>query len=235
MQNFHLYRYQQITLLITLSLLLVGCSSTVQPTQPESPLYAEGREVHASALYVTVTFSQISDNAVSVFVGKVISISPSQWNQDSGKYWCEDDDASEMGCFVVHYVEIEVLQPLVDTIKLERQVRLPVISQSYVVDDKGNVLNEREHPHDFAVGDEAIFFIKQTDLAWRGGLHRVLYLMGNPGDSYFKLGTDGLYHGGLLKEQGGLTIEQLNARIQEERATPCDVNMDYLCRRSVGD
>ncbi|MFN8439606.1 MAG: hypothetical protein U0175_02495 [Caldilineaceae bacterium] len=62
------------------------------------------------------------------------------------------------------------------------------------------------------------FFIKQTNLAWRGGVRPVLYFAAYPGDAYFKLGGEGLYHGELL--EGAFTLDELKAKILAEREKP---------------
>ncbi|MFN8439605.1 MAG: hypothetical protein U0175_02490 [Caldilineaceae bacterium] len=146
--------YRSSTLL--LALLLNSCASigsNSRPTsalnmltQPSSPIGGEGRIMGSQATYAPVSFGEISDQATAIFVGKVTAISPAQWNQDSGEYWCNDKDAENMSCFVFSYLEIDVLEPIVDDMGLEAQVKVLAPSQSYVVDEKGNVIEERTPP-----------------------------------------------------------------------------------------
>lgn len=232
-QNFYMLTRYAIALPLTLCLSLTGCMvtssnshSTSQvgarqnfTSQPNSPLTDGGKIMMSQATYAWVPFDDISNQATAILVGKVTGISPAQWNQDSGQYWCDDKDADNMACLAFAYLEMDVIEPIADTMGLEPHVKILVLSESYVVDEKGNILNERTRRHDLSVGDVAVFFVRSKKLAWRGGMRSVRYYpIGNPQASYFKLGTDGLYYGKLL--EGAYTLDELKEKVLSERVTP---------------
>lgn len=203
--------------------LLTSC--TIQPTrinnsvsQPTSPIIHHEQLYNASAVYLFVDFNEMANHATAIFVGKITGFPRAQWNQDSGEYWDDTKDSSTSASFVVSYTTIEVQESIIDSIGLEKQVQIPSLSESYILDEKLNVVEERERPHHLSEGDRAIFFIKQTNLAWRGGTRQVLYMAAMPTHAYFKQGEDGLYRGELL--EGAFTLDELKAKILAEREKP---------------
>jgi hypothetical protein len=140
------------------------------------------------------------DQAAIVFVGKVTSISPTQWNQDSGEAWADG--------LLLHYIELEVLEPIVDSIGLDKRVTITVLGNSPLDGQADHALKE---------GDQAVVFARQTELAWRNGRRSIFQLLGVPSDAHFILRDDGLYHGRWNEEP--VSFEQLLNRIAQRRET----------------
>jgi hypothetical protein len=138
---------------------------------------------HAS--YVEVTSEEMMASADAIFVGQVVSLSPTQWNQDSGEEWNDDAIGGDSG-FQIHTVEVEILQPIVDTVDLGKHITLTALGRSPI---------DGHADHDLWETRQAVFFVVQTELAWRGGGTRPIFeLIGAPSHSYFLLADDGLYH-----------------------------------------
>jgi hypothetical protein len=123
--------------------------------------------------YVRVPHEQVIDESDAIFVGQVIRISPTQWNQDNGEYW--------KGGLPVHFIEVERLQTVVDTIGLDQKVTLTELSYS-PLDDYADYFLE--------AGQRALFYIVQVEIAWRSGLKTALRLTSYPPDSFVILGDD---------------------------------------------
>ena len=151
--------------------------------------------------YIKIPYEQIIDNSDAIFVGRVLSISQTQWNQDSGEYW--------EGGLPVHFVELEVLQRVVDTIGLTQTVTLTELDYS--------PLDERVNSYYYLEpGHRALFYIVQEELAWRGGLRTALRLTSIPADSFVIVGDD-RYPARPTEEAARLS--QLMADVAERRAT----------------
>jgi hypothetical protein len=67
------------------------------------------------------------------------------------------------------------------------------------------------------VGDQGVFFLIKTDLAWRDGTRPIFELIGVPTDSYFLLGSDQLYHGRFNEKP--VSLDQLIGSIASRRET----------------
>ncbi len=160
----------------------------------------------------------MTDYADGIVVGRVSNISAAQWNQDDGKYWDDTQDpANTMASFPFHYLEVDVLETIVNTSELPSPLQITVLSDHVSLDAEGNVTNEGEGPEALAVGDQVVIFARQAELAWRGGPRPALVLIGVPSQSYFKLNADGLYQGHLLDKP--LPLDELIALIRAERET----------------
>jgi hypothetical protein len=71
--------------------------------------------------------------------------------------------------------------------------------------------------HDLKVGDEAVIFAIQTDLAWRDGTRPILELIGSPTDAHFIRGDDGLYHG--RPNEKPVSLKELITQVAQRRQT----------------
>jgi len=192
--------------LMLIGVLIVGLGIGLMVVFLEAPLQEQGegtlsntRVVQYSS-YLRITREEMIDQADIIFVGKVVGISPTQWNQDSGEAWD--------GGLQLHYIELEVLEPIVDTIGLGEHVTLIALGRSPL---------EARADHALKEGDQAVIFARQKELAWRDGRRAVIKLMGDPSDSHFIVGDDGLYHGRW--NEGPVSFEQLLNRIAQRRET----------------
>jgi hypothetical protein len=167
--------------------------------------------VRQHALYIELTQEERINRAEAIFVGKVTDISPTQWNQESGEHWQDG--------LLMHYMEVAVLQPIVDTIGLGRTVTITELGNSPIDVDtaEDRVVVAGSSGHNLAIGDQAVFFVHQTEIAWRGDPKPAVVLTGGaPWDAYFILEDDGLYHSGRFNESP-LSLEQLIEQIAQRR------------------
>lgn len=129
-----------------------------------------------------------------IFEGEIISISPAQFNQDSGDYW-ETTDSSIL-VYPYHLIEIKVSQVLKDNIGIEDIVVITQVGNSPSGTKSGirvEILGEPEHS--LAVGDKQIFFVRQMEFPWRDAKRiPALHFVGWAEQSYLRRGDDGLYH-----------------------------------------
>lgn len=171
---------------------------------------SEPAESHAEEISVVQHFSYIGltdketiNQADAIFLGKIANISPTRWNQDSGELW---DDG-----LLIHEIEFEVIQPIVDTVGLDNRATITMLGNSPLDENAG-------HDLDFKVGEQAVVFVRETDLAWReGGSRRILEFIGDPIDAYYRQRGNGLYQGRPGKAP--VSLEELTARIEQERST----------------
>jgi hypothetical protein len=123
---------------------------------------------------MAMPYEQIITNSDAIFVGRVLEVSPTSWNQDSGDYW--------RGGLPVYSFDVEVLQVIVDTLSLPDEVTITQVAYS---------------PHDGgktqpAAGQRAVFFIVATAIAWEDGTRPVLRTTNTDTDSILVLGDDSL-------------------------------------------
>ncbi len=235
-QRSFLWRRMVISALVP-SLLLAGCLGTPTAHQPNSPVstpVSQNAEAEAGvtrssrfeSLYVPYTFESMTDEATAIFVGKITSISPPQWNQDSGEDWRKEE--TDMLAFPIRKLEVEIVTPITETEKFDSPVQIIVIAEDIWLDEKGNIVNHEEMTHGLQTGNQAVFFILKGEMAWRSGIRSAILFLGDPRQSYFKLQDDGLYHGWQIEGSLGqradtpevLDLETLTKRILEAKATP---------------
>jgi hypothetical protein len=160
-----------------------------------------------SASYIEVTREDMIASADAIFLGRVVAISPTRWNQDSGEEWNDDAIGGDSG-IQIHTIEVEILQPVVDTIGLGKQVTITALGVSPV---------DGIADHNLKDGVRAVFFIVQTELAWRGKTTRPIFeFIGAPTESYYLLGSDGLYYDGRPDAQA-LSFEDIVKIVAQRR------------------
>jgi len=155
-------------------------------------------EQHSS--YVLITREEMIQQADLIFVGKVKVISPTSWNQDNGEYWNNG--------LLIHTLEVEILRPIAGDTQW-------VTNKSMLLTILGNSPADGHSEHGLQTDNQAVFFVRETDLAWREGKRKVVMPLGMPTDFYFLLGTDGTYHG-RFNEQA-TSLEKLIERISQHR------------------
>ncbi len=160
--------------------------------------------------YLFLSQDEMIAQADAIFVGTVVGFSPTRWNRDSGEYYpCEPLGNCPLP---LHYVEVQVIRTIVDTLGLGETTTLTVLGASPL-----DAASSDDVEHDLQVGDRAIMFVRQGELAWRGGGTRpAIMFMTAPNISYLKYGDDGLYHY-EGPEPADYTFEELVARIEGKR------------------
>jgi hypothetical protein len=164
-------------------------------------------EIIQESSYILLPTEQMIDESNAIVAGKVIKISPTQWNQDSGEFW-EGDLANEQFPLQLHYIELEIIKPIVDGIGLDSLVKITVLRSSPL---------DGTSEHNLKEGDQIVVFLADRELVWQGGMRKVVRLTNAPAYSYYVLDKDGLYHGLLLEMP--LSFEQVVAQIAERRET----------------
>jgi hypothetical protein len=162
-------------------------------------------------VYMTESNESMIDKADAILVGRVTAISPSSWNQDSGEPWQHEEGANNPSPLILHTIELEVIEPIIDDIGLGSTITITVLSSSPVDPSPSEVA------HDLQVGDETVIFVRQTDIAWRDGTRPATLLVGYPRDAHYIKGNDGLYH--RKKDSKPVPLGQLIAEIAKRRAT----------------
>jgi hypothetical protein len=147
--------------------------TAVQPPAASAPSPPPEVTVVVQCSYLRISRHEVIDHSQVIFVGRVASISHTQWNQDSGAYW--------EGGLPLHFIEVEVLQPIVDTLGIGQKVTLTQLCYSPL--DQGAIYR-------LEAGQRAVFFAAQADIAWRGGRRSALRLTGYPPDSFIIVGDD---------------------------------------------
>lgn len=139
--------------------------------------------------YVAISLSEMLEQSDAIFIGRVVNISDSQWNSDSGERWEAAEGYNQPTPLLIHYIEVEVVHAIADNIGLGKTVIITVLGE-----------NSRSLPyaseHDLVLDNQAVFFVLQREIAWEGGKKPSILLMGYPPHAYMKQGGDGLYHGG---------------------------------------
>ena len=152
----------------------------------------------------------------AAFLGEVIAISPTHFNQDSGQYYTD-----AMG---IHTITFRVIEPIVDEIGLGPEVTLTSMAGSPV--DNGHVDIEGgsvacydiQVSHEFAVGQQMVVLARRNEIVWReGGTREVLYFAAWPEYAYFAADEQGLYRRNNTALPA-MTLEELSAYIREWRA-----------------
>ncbi len=174
----------------------------------------------AHACYAAISREEMIAQADVILVGKVTNVSPTRFNQDSGEYWDDADDAdSESAVVPIHQIDMTVLQPIVDTLGVGDAVVVTVSGNSPLEQPLGSaagLIMAGSPSHNLEVGEQVIAFLGQTDLIWRDGTRPVLMFMGFPAESYLVLRSDGLYHDDWLDKEP-VSLEALIAQVAQKR------------------
>lgn len=231
-----------IIIFSSIGLFATACSSPLSnlqvPTTDNTVTQEDTIQVYYSTEYVLATREEIIDIADIILVGKIISISSTQWNQDNGEYWEEVTTEGEFEtshtALPIYYLEVEVTQLIADNIGLEGKIATFTAVGKSPIDDE--ITNENSvqiigsAANNLQVGDTLIIFSRQTELAWHDENTPVTLV--KPADSsspYFKGGTrtvlqfssaPGFY---LLKDANDLYYSP-------EDTTQEPISLDFLIR-----
>jgi hypothetical protein len=118
--------------------------------------------------YEYVPFETMIKEANVIVAGKVVAISETRWNQDSGEYWEEtfkDGDYETIVSALPYYeITMSVDQLLADSLGVkESQLIITVIGASPVDHP------EQASPIHPKSGDEIVAFVRQGEIGWRSG------------------------------------------------------------------
>lgn len=176
--------------IIVLGLVLAACSANTNKP------HEEAASVQFEFTYTDVSFEERMQQAQVVLAGKVLSISPTKWNQDSGDYWEEEIDGTLYSALPYYEIEVSTEQLLSPSEGIGQSMIITVLgtapNKNEAVEADGLAVIG-ESPLPLAIGDQVVVFARQTDLAWRDGSRAVWYFMGDPAQSFMTMGEDGLY------------------------------------------
>lgn len=192
-------------------------------------------QVVSHVTYEQLSFDQLATTAQGVYVGTIVDVSRTKWNQDSGAYWEEtitDAQGLETIDAALPYYEVvlDVDQPIVDEVDAVtdaagsgRRVVFTVIGMSPA--DEADAVREalgvgtgEDHAH-IAAGQPAVVFAERATIAWRGGSRTVLQLIGDPRQSVVPVAVDGLPGSDGHADAGApATLDGLAAQVRALRA-----------------
>ncbi len=171
-------------------------------------LAARTRQIGFHATYAAMSLDERLAQADVIVAGKIVEISDTRWNQDSGAYWQEVDEEGE---------QVRQALPLYTVTIAVRETLAGTLSDSFLTVTILGV-SPRSAGHDDhapAIGDEVVLMASQTQLAWRDGNRTVWYPLGYPAESYLVQANDGLYY--LPDTPAGFTTAALAEQIALQR------------------
>lgn len=160
------------------------------------------------ASYAAVTAESMMRDADLIFLGEVVDISPTRWNQDNGRYW---DDGMPY-----YHVTVSVIEPIIGEAK--REVVLTVLETS-PVDNALQTIESDESTEvrdkHLQVGDRAVFFAQQVEIPWRSPERLpATVFMGYPQGATFLEGADARYYS---MDGESFSLDELAAEIAQKR------------------
>jgi hypothetical protein len=183
--------------------------------------------------YQALSFDQMATQAGAILAGRVTRISPTLWNQDSGEYWEEVTvDAAGLetsnGALPYYEIELEVSDPIVDTLGLDAQIGagqpvvLTVIGMNPDEDPDTAVgvaaMTSMDGEARLRVGDSVVAFAEPTRMTWRSGTRPILAPMGAPEQGLHRLGKPGAVDS-ASQADSLTTLDQLKAQVTTARET----------------
>ncbi len=238
-------------LMLLLAVLLVACTQT-EPAAVDTTAVTPIQEIRVEASYALFPREEMIKTADAIFAGRVLDISPTQFNQDSGEYW-EATTVEGPGLETTHTalpvftIELTVEQVLVDDVGLGETAVLTQIGYK-PIDVTDPVLNpgdtiQIEGMSDWRlqIGDEIIAFVTQSEIAWWDGQpiraepyedgisfdygrRSILAFANAPGDTYLLRQPDGRYVSlpNAYDPWSPLTLEEFSHEIAHLRPVQVD-------------
>jgi hypothetical protein len=163
------------------------------------------------ALYPEIPEKDLGQLADVILEGRVLSISPTQWNQDSGEYW-ERGSNDPVGPLQVHFITVEVLSIISD-----RTRRIQASDRIQIAQWGSSPADSEYADHALRSGDHILAYLVEDALSWRGGPKTIgLFFAAFPYDAYYQIGEDGrLYKNNYDNNQLVATNQTLNEKIIE--------------------
>ena len=118
-------------------------------------------------------YAQIIDNSDAILVGNVTTVSPTSNNQDSGQVWDE--------ALPVFTLDVEVTRTIVGELPVHATLTITQVGYSPL---------EYGEAAAVAAGRRAVFFVVETEIAWRGGPRPVWRATNTVDDSIVILAAD---------------------------------------------
>lgn len=166
--------------------------------------------VTVQSLYVGVSTDSLMRESELVFVGEVVEVSETKWNQDNGRFWSDG--------MPYYTITLSVIDPIVgefkDEIVLTVLENSPLDTAQATVESDGLGGIPREHP--LEIGERAVIFAHPTEIAWRKPERMPATIFrGSPRGSTYLEGENGQFH-----SRDGLTytLEELTAEITQRQA-----------------
>lgn len=175
-------------------------------------------QVSAASTYQP--FNEMVKSADAVFVGTVVSIGKTRWNQDSGVYWESDSTMA----LPYYDIEINVQHAMIGTSKVGNRATLTVIGASpNGTDPSSGAPVTGDNDHALLSGTTAIFFAKMRPFAWRqsdGSIGTRPSLMLNnaqPYSTFVQQGDGRFVSKDPQEKEQRQTLEQWIERIRQAR------------------
>lgn len=138
--------------------------STPDSFVTEPDVFTEAGEVMTFEFsYEALSAEEHMRRSHGIIRGIVVSISETKWNQDSNEYWEDPSEDGQALYTAIPFYEVEIV-PL-DVLKGAHKdaYTITILGLSPLQDSDDKTLS---------VGDEGVFFIRETELSWRGDEHR---------------------------------------------------------------
>lgn len=198
------YLFKPLLFIIAL-FLLVSCSTQGSSNSAASisseKIGEEDITVSFETESVYFTREELLTQADLIFAGKVLEISPTRWNQDSGEYWTETTEegvtaegiqlTTTHSAWPVYEIRLAVTEPIVDQIGVGQEVVLTLLGKSPVdaaASDTASDVQVEAETVNLKVDQELVVFAVQTELAWRDPSRPVELITSPDGTSYFDIG-----------------------------------------------
>ena len=183
--------------------ILAACKSTEIPNQAVAS--TPSQMVNQSLSYVSLSDEEKVKASEAIIRGKIITISPTTWNQDNGEVWANEN--SGVAALQVHTINIQIEQKIVDTLGLNDTLTVTCLGTSPL---------EEYADYKVGVGDEAVLFVKKAKIAWREGeTKEVILYTGSPLQSIYLKQDNGQY--AALNDTEVISLDDLITKISSFR------------------
>ncbi len=153
--------------------------------------------VTISSSYPLLSFEEVIDLSDAIVLGRILDISSTMWNQDSGEFW--DDRSSEISALPYYQIFLEVIDPISDTLSIPEkfvvtEIGISPVDNQFGSEDTGSKIQFRTSEGFEQIGDVGIVFLKKADIAWRDGSIGVLSYTTDPVKSFLPSSSEGLFN-----------------------------------------
>lgn len=167
--------WKQIILVMILGIYAtIGCA--VNQSLPIVTPTSVNTIAKQSFTYLEISDKDKIEKSNIILVGKIMTISPTRWNQDDGNMW--EAQGSQIGAFQVHELEVQVIRKIVDDLNIGETLTVTILGTS----------PKEEYPdYNLSEGDQVVMFLKKGAIAWREtGVRKVMIFNGSPYQSLYE-------------------------------------------------